>query len=74
MQDNGLTAVALWDYEAEEDDEVTFDPGEIITHIEMIDEVTTLFIIYFDPLRIYYFRAGGKERVVAALGYFPPTM
>jgi len=38
VQDNGLTAVALWDYEAEEDDEVTFDPGEIITHIEMIDE------------------------------------
>ena len=42
-QDNGLTAVALWDYEAEEDDEVTFDPGEIITHIEMIDEVISIF-------------------------------
>ena len=31
--------MALWDYQAEDDDEITFDPGEIITDIEMIDEV-----------------------------------
>lgn len=37
-QNNGMTAVALWDYQAEEEDEITFDPGEIISHIEMIDE------------------------------------
>lgn len=35
-----MTAVALWDYQAEEEDEITFDPGEIISHIEMIDEVS----------------------------------
>jgi cortactin len=30
--------MALWDYQAEDDDEISFDPGELITDIEMIDE------------------------------------
>ncbi|CBY32111.1 unnamed protein product [Oikopleura dioica] len=37
-QDEGICAVALWDYQAEEEDEISFDPGETITQIEMIDE------------------------------------
>ena len=32
-----LTAVALYDYQADDDDELTFDPGEVITEIEQID-------------------------------------
>lgn len=36
--DQGICAVALWDYQAEEEDEISFDPGETITQIEMIDE------------------------------------
>lgn len=36
--DLGLTATALYDYEAAESDEITFDPEELITNIEMIDE------------------------------------
>ena len=49
-QDVGMSAVALWDYQAEEEDEITFDPGEIISHIEMIDEViqkNNLMILIF---------------------------
>lgn len=34
----GLTAVALYDYQAAAEDEITFDPDEIITNIDMIDE------------------------------------
>jgi cortactin len=34
----GAEAVALYDYEATDDDELTFDPGETITNIEFIDE------------------------------------
>ncbi|XP_039604982.1 src substrate cortactin-like isoform X2 [Polypterus senegalus] len=34
----GLTAVALYDYQAAGDDEISFDPDDIITNIEMIDE------------------------------------
>lgn len=36
--DTGVTAVALYDYQAAADDEISFDPEDIITHIEKIDE------------------------------------
>ncbi|XP_059420502.1 src substrate cortactin-like isoform X3 [Carassius carassius] len=36
--DLGMTAVALYDYQAAGDDEISFDPDDIITNIEMIDE------------------------------------
>lgn len=36
--DPGLIAYALYDYQAAAEDEISFDPGDIITHIEMIDE------------------------------------
>ena len=34
----GMKARALYDYEAADDTEITFDPGDIITHIDAIDE------------------------------------
>ncbi|XP_067347380.1 src substrate cortactin-like isoform X2 [Channa argus] len=37
-EDLGMTAVALYDYQAAGDDEISFDPDDIITNIEMIDE------------------------------------
>lgn len=36
--DPGLMAYALYDYQAAAEDEISFDPGDTITHIEMIDE------------------------------------
>ncbi|XP_050303020.1 src substrate cortactin isoform X2 [Anthonomus grandis grandis] len=36
--DTGITAIALYDYQAAADDEISFDPDDLITHIEMIDE------------------------------------
>lgn len=33
-----LRAVALWDYQAADDTEITFDPNDIITEIDQIDE------------------------------------
>lgn len=36
--DLGLTAIALYDYQAAEEDEISFDPDELITNIECIDE------------------------------------
>nr|XP_057933382.1 src substrate cortactin-like isoform X1 [Doryrhamphus excisus] len=38
VEDLGMTAVALYDYQAAGDDEISFDPDEVITNIEMIDE------------------------------------
>ncbi|KOC65688.1 Drebrin-like protein [Habropoda laboriosa] len=34
----GMMAKALYDYQAADDTEITFDPGDIITHIDAIDE------------------------------------
>ncbi|KAK4882114.1 hypothetical protein RN001_005433 [Aquatica leii] len=36
--DTGLTAIALYDYQAGAADEISFDPDDIITHVEKIDE------------------------------------
>lgn len=36
--DPGVVAYALYDYQAAADDEISFDPEDLITHIEMIDE------------------------------------
>ncbi|XP_006861102.1 PREDICTED: src substrate cortactin [Chrysochloris asiatica] len=36
--DLGITAVALYDYQAAGDDEISFDPDDVITNIEMIDD------------------------------------
>lgn len=36
--DPGIVAFALYDYQAAADDEISFDPNDEITHIEMIDE------------------------------------
>jgi hypothetical protein len=35
-EDNGLVAVALYDYQAADDDEISFDPNDVITHIEQV--------------------------------------
>ncbi|XP_056338154.1 hematopoietic lineage cell-specific protein-like isoform X3 [Oenanthe melanoleuca] len=34
----GICAVALYDYQGDGDDEISFDPEDTITHIEMVDE------------------------------------
>ncbi|XP_063701165.1 hematopoietic lineage cell-specific protein [Culicoides brevitarsis] len=36
--DTGITAIALYDYQAAAEDEISFDPDDRITHIDMIDE------------------------------------
>lgn len=36
--DMGYTAIALYDYQAAADDEISFDPDDVITNIDMIDE------------------------------------
>jgi len=36
--EGGYTAVALYDYQASADDEISFDPDDIVTNIEMIDK------------------------------------
>lgn len=35
--DPGVVAIALYDYQAAAADEISFDPEDIITHIEMVN-------------------------------------
>ncbi|XP_067945161.1 drebrin-like protein B [Watersipora subatra] len=37
-EDGSMKARALYDYQATADDEVSFDPGDLITNIEVVDE------------------------------------
>ncbi|OXB69522.1 UNVERIFIED_CONTAM: hypothetical protein H355_016822 [Colinus virginianus] len=38
VESPGICAVALYDYQGDGDDEISFDPDDTITHIEMVDE------------------------------------
>merc|ERR1719328_162550 len=38
FENTGVTAIALYDYQAAADDEISFDPNDIITNIEMVDD------------------------------------
>ncbi|KAH8367591.1 hypothetical protein KR200_009686 [Drosophila serrata] len=38
LEDTGIHAIALYDYQAADDDEISFDPDDVITHIEKIDD------------------------------------
>ena len=50
--DEGLCAVALYDYQAAADDEISFDPNELITNIEMVSFKTIVFCLSaFSPWR-----------------------
>ena len=42
----GICAVALYDYEAADDTEISFDPGQVITHIEQVTLIT--FVVLLD--------------------------
>ena len=66
--------MALWDYQAEDDDEITFDPGEIITDIEMIDEVNSRGCNCRFIQHLFIFRAGGKALAAVLLAFSPRTM
>lgn len=43
--DTGVTASALYDYQAAADDEISFDPNDIITNIEMV----SVFFFFLSP-------------------------
>ncbi|ALC46322.1 Cortactin [Drosophila busckii] len=38
LEDTGLHAIALYDYQAADEDEISFDPDDVVTHIEKIDD------------------------------------
>ncbi|VIO94260.1 Src substrate cortactin, putative [Brugia malayi] len=37
LSSTGLTAVAIYDYQKQDDDEISFDPDDIITNIDQVD-------------------------------------
>ena len=43
MADTGLTAVAVYDYQKQDDDEISFEPDDVITNIEQVEEKCSRF-------------------------------
>lgn len=41
--DTGITAIALYDYQAAAEDEISFDPDDKITHIEQVMNLAEFF-------------------------------
>lgn len=39
IDDTGIRAVALYDYQAAAEDEISFDPDDLITHIEQVSKI-----------------------------------
>lgn len=44
IEDTGIHAIALYDYQAADDDEISFDPDDTITHIEMVNIMNKCFV------------------------------
>ena len=53
--DYGMCAMALYDYQAADETEISFDPGQVITHIDQIDpgwwQVRHLSVMFFWGLK-----------------------
>lgn len=45
IEDTGVVAVALYDYQAAAEDEISFDPEDVISHIEMVSFLLLLFFL-----------------------------
>lgn len=44
IEDTKIQALALYDYQASADDEISFDPNDLITHIERVIIVVAVFV------------------------------
>ena len=53
--DYGMCALALYDYQAADETEISFDPGQVITHIDQIDpgwwQVRHLSVMFYWALK-----------------------
>lgn len=77
IEDTGLKAIALYDYEATAEDEISFDPNDIISHIEQVS--VTLSAGELNPLilSILSFRStkdGGVDCAKIVMDSFQPIM
>lgn len=44
IEDTKIQALALYDYQASAEDEISFDPNDIITHIEKVRHVAFMYV------------------------------
>ena len=60
FENTGVTAIALYDYQAAADDEISFDPNDVITNIEMVRGIVVVLVIclgmllYWDYVYVLY--------------------
>lgn len=73
IEDTGIRAIALYDYEAAAEDEISFDPDDIITHIEQVCIVLHMTFDIFSYLFNRLMRAGGEDSAKTATVFSLPT-
>lgn len=78
IDDTGIRAVALYDYQAAAEDEISFDPDDLITHIEQVSRIVVLyelelFLIEFFLHAYRSMKAGGEVCAKIGLAYSRPT-
>jgi hypothetical protein len=68
-------ATALYDYQAAAEDEISFDPDDLITHIEMVSALPILLNLHvYNFVLFRLMKAGGEECARASLASSRPTM
>lgn len=58
IEDTKVQAIALYDYQASAEDEISFDPNDIITHIEMVNCLKKLIPVSMFFLSFYMLKNG----------------
>lgn len=77
IEDTKIRAIALYDYQASAEDEISFDPNDIITHIEQVKHLKLKYIkrrLKNEMLFHRLMRAGGVDCVRTVMDCFQPTM
>ena len=74
VEEETATATALYDYQAAAEDEISFDPDDLITHIEMVcAQSIMLYFLTYNFVFCRLTKAGGGECARASLVSSRPT-
>lgn len=75
LEDTGLVAVALYDYQSAAEDEISFDPEDVITHVEMVKGIDAVLGVNINGLICFrLMKVGGVDCVEVDMVCFQQIM